>query len=100
MMIPVGILLALLADLTGQAGRGKPVLDVLVMLTCGLILAFLLIVTGDERLRLYHLLAVLAGCVLYLTGLRRIFVFLNSRIKQMNHENMTGFRRKKEKKAE
>ncbi|MBQ8151069.1 MAG: hypothetical protein IJ041_11195 [Clostridia bacterium] len=100
LMIPAGILLALLTDLTVPVGRSKPVLDVLVMLFCGFLLAYLVIVTGDERLRLHHLLAVLTGAVLYLTGIRRVFVLIAARIRHVNQENDASCRRKKEKNVE
>lgn len=80
MMVPAGLLLALLTDLSGRSGNSRPLWDVLIMLSGGLILGWLLIITGDSRLRLYHLLAVLTGAVLYLTGIRRILYFLSAEV--------------------
>jgi hypothetical protein len=76
MTIPVGFLFALLIDLAGCSRQTRPLWDILIMLAGCLLLVYLLILTGDERLRLYHLLAVLTGAALYLSGLRRLFLYL------------------------
>lgn len=82
-MVPVGLFLAMLTDLTGNCRKSRPLCDVFVMLIGCAILGWLLIVTGDERIRLYHLLAVLTGAVLYMTGLRRIFRCLSAKAMKM-----------------
>lgn len=70
--IPIGIAMGLLLDLLGRAGRFRVLLDVLCLLMCGVCLILLLILTRDDGLRLYHLLALFVGACIYLLGVGRL----------------------------
>lgn len=69
-MLPIGMFLALVADLASGAGVLRPLWDVFAML-----LSFGAIGTGivmfrDSGLRMYHFLAVIVGMLLYILGIR------------------------------
>lgn len=71
-MIPVGITAALLIDLAAHLSVLRPLWDVLILLLLGAALGFGIVLLGDTGLRIYHLLAVLSGALLYLTGIRAL----------------------------
>lgn len=74
--LPLGFLLAFCLDLFGKARKLRPLLDICTLLSCGLILVWLLLILQDERMRLYHILAVFLGAILYLCGVGQIAVRL------------------------
>jgi hypothetical protein len=81
--IPLGFGIAVLIDLAGRAGTLKPLWDVLAMLTCFGSLAFTVVLLGDGGLRVYHLLSVLIGALLYRLGLRSLLSAVCSRIRKL-----------------
>ena len=72
LMMPLGILFAAGIDVAGFIRIAKPLWDLLLVLLLGLSLGVGIILLGDQGLRMYHLLAVLFGSLLYLLGIRRI----------------------------
>lgn len=66
--VPLGFFLAAGFDLTSAVRRGRAVLDVLLLLACAGALLCLMRFMKDEGLRLYHLLALCAGALLYVRG--------------------------------
>ncbi len=70
LMLPIGFMLALLIDLAGKTGTAKPILDVLAMLLGFASIGICIILFRDGGLRLYHLLSMLTGMLLYLLGIR------------------------------
>lgn len=72
-MIPVGITTAALMDLAVYPSVLRPLWDVLILLLLGTVIGFGIILLGDTGLRIYHLLAVAAGALLYTTGFRVLF---------------------------
>lgn len=73
MMLPLGILLAVCIDVASCARRSRPLWDVLVVLLCGGLMAAAVVLLGDEKLRMYHLLGILCGALLYLFGARSLW---------------------------
>ncbi|MEG0125172.1 MAG: hypothetical protein RR816_03725 [Clostridia bacterium] len=72
-VLPIGFLLAMSFDASSFAGKLRPVMDVLCLLMSGLAFIMLLLVFRDDGLRVYHMLALLTGAVLYLCGMGRLF---------------------------
>jgi len=70
--VPLGIILAAALDLSRYAGRLKPVTDVAALLLCSLSLIALTLFLRDAALRLYHVLAVVIGALLYAGGIGRL----------------------------
>lgn len=68
--IPLGLLLALLIDLSGRTGTLRPLWDVLTMLAGFAAAGAGIVLLGDSGLRIYHILAMLTGMLLYLLGIR------------------------------
>lgn len=86
-MLPIGFGMAVFIDLAGRTGRMKPLWDVLAMLLCFGLIAFSIVLLRDSGLRLYHLLSVLAGALLYLLGLRSALSALCTRIQQRHKKH-------------
>lgn len=71
-MIPVGLAAAALLDLAAHPSVLRPLWDVLILLLSGAALAFGIVLLGDTGLRIYHLLALVTGALLYVTGIRAL----------------------------
>ena len=78
--VPLGLLLAACLDASVLAGPLRPVADVLVMLTAAASLMAMMLLARDEALRLYHLLALLTGAVLYTQGIGRLVRLIRARL--------------------
>lgn len=72
LVVPQGWLLALLLNLSGRAGRWKLVTDVLLLCLCGALFFLFCMLVKEEGLRMYHLLALLTGFLLYRLGPARL----------------------------
>lgn len=70
--VPLGIMLGMLLNLESRLPGGKALWDVLLMLLCAIWMGILLLWTGENGLRLYHLLAVGTGLLLYRCGVSRL----------------------------
>ena len=70
--VPLGLVLAACLDASALAGPLRPVADVLMMLTGAAALMAMMLLARDEALRLYHLLAIFSGAVLYTQGIGRL----------------------------
>ena len=70
--IPLGFLLAVCLDCAKGRMVLRAVLDVIVLMICGFILLLLTVFLSEEMLRIYHLLGLATGGVLYLRGTWRI----------------------------
>lgn len=70
--VPLGIALAACLDLTSLTGPLRPLADAMTVLAGGAALMAAMLLVRDESLRLYHLLAVLCGAVIYTCGLGRL----------------------------
>lgn len=89
-MLPVGMLLALCIDLCGCIDRFRPLWDLLAVLLCFVILGVSIVLLNDATLRVYHVLAVLTGYLLYDCGIRRMIKgacrWINTKKKQPKPE--------------
>ena len=88
--VPLGLLLAACLDASALTGPLRPLADALLVLGGGLALMAAMLLVRDETLRIYHLLALLTGAVLYSRGIGRLVRMARARIKK----------RKKTRKAE
>lgn len=107
-MVYLGLALGLVYDVLGlvrRSGKKAPVFlaDLLFFLLAGASLTLALVMTGQGSLRLYALLGLACGGILYLLGLRRLFLgiaaFYNKRISGPFKETMARSREKKAAKA-
>jgi spore cortex biosynthesis protein YabQ len=78
-MVYLGVALGLVYDVLGlvrKIGKKAPVFlaDLLFFLLAGAALTLALVMTGQNSLRLYALLGLLCGGILYLLGLRRLLL--------------------------
>lgn len=80
--LPIGFVLALGIDLIGGAGRFRLLLDACFVTTCGLALTFSSLVFRTAALRGYHLLALLAGALLYICGFRHAWCMLGKKLEK------------------
>lgn len=71
--LPLGFLLALFLDVTRYTGHLRPVLDVCVLVGCALTFLVLTLLMRDQSARLFHVLAILTGALLYTCGVGRLF---------------------------
>lgn len=76
LMLPLGILFAACVDLASVIKTARPVFDLMCTMACALCLGICVILFNDNTLRLYHMLSVLSGCLLYLLGIRRVVGWL------------------------
>ena len=70
--VPLGLVLAACLDASVLAGPLRPLADVLMMLAAAASLMAMMLLARDEALRLYHLLAILTGALLYTQGIGRL----------------------------
>lgn len=70
--VPLGMILAAALDMSRYAGKLKPLVDVTTLLLCSLSLIILTLALRDASLRLYHVLAVAIGALLYTGGIGRL----------------------------
>ncbi|MCI6378351.1 MAG: spore cortex biosynthesis protein YabQ [Clostridiales bacterium] len=78
--VPLGMILAAALDISRYAGRLKPLADVMTLLLCGLSLIILTLALRDAALRLYHVLAVAIGALLYTGGIGRLIKAARKRL--------------------
>ena len=86
LMIPVGFLLALLLDADVIAGRLRSAADIALLLLAGAACLWLIVLTGERGLRVYHVLGLLSGAVLYLCGIGRVIRILKLKIRSARQE--------------
>lgn len=72
LMIPLGFMLALCLDADAAAGPIRLILDCLLILAAGAAVLSAIAFWRESGLRLYHLLGLLIGAVLYVHGLGRL----------------------------
>lgn len=84
-MLPLGMLLAACVELTGMTGAGKPLWDILVVLLSGVLLGIGVVFLNDTTLRLYHLLAIVCGWILYRLGVQSFFTMVAKCIARMKN---------------
>ncbi len=82
-MVYLGLALGLVYDVLGlvrKSGKKAPVFlaDLLFFLLAGAALTLVLVMTGQNSLRVYALLGLLCGGILYLLGLRRLLLSIGA----------------------
>lgn len=78
-MAPLGIAVSFLADADVIAGRLRAVADTLLLLLAGMAALVMIVLCRETGLRLYHLLGLLTGTVLYFEGIGKIIRFIGRR---------------------
>ena len=73
MTLPLGFAMALLLDINRASAFFRCLADILTVLLAGFSLMLVVIWRGENALRLYHLLGLLAGAVLYVSGVGRLW---------------------------
>lgn len=81
--LPLGFLLALFLDVTRYTGHLRPILDVLALVGCAITLLILTLFMRDQSARMFHVLAILTGAVLYICGVGRLIHGIIRRIKRL-----------------
>lgn len=71
-MVPVGMVSALLMDADVIAGKLRALADAILLLFAGLVCLLIIVLCRETTLRLYHLLGLLTGAVLYAEGIGKI----------------------------
>ena len=71
-LLPVGLAAAFLLDTDVIAGKLRPLADVFFLVVTGLAVLVMIVLCRDSGLRLYHMLGVLTGALLYLGGIGKI----------------------------
>lgn len=79
--IPIGLLLAFLLDGSHGEGIARAVMDVLSLIGAGTALLALTVFLQDEKLRMYHVLGMLVGCILYTGGVGRLRRGIRNRLR-------------------
>ncbi len=79
-MVPLGFALALCLDADAWTGRLRAAADCLFLLLCGWLMLCTICVLRENSLRIYHMLGLLTGAILYLLGVGRIVRTIRRRI--------------------
>lgn len=85
--IPLGFALALIIDITSHAGHMRLLLDVLCLLVCGIALICLMLMFKDKGIRIYHLLALIIGAILYLLGVKQLMISVWRKLPKRHKKN-------------
>ena len=87
--VPLGMLLAAGFDLTAAAKRCRVLLDVLLFLLCAIALLYWIRLMRDEGLRMYHLLALCVGMLLYVRGVGALARAVIRRLRSRSSRDQT-----------
>ena len=88
--VPLGLVLAACLDASVLTGPLRPLADVVMMLAGGIALMVMMLLARDEALRLYHLLAVLTGAVLYTQGIGSLVRMMRTSLKKRKKSDTTS----------
>jgi len=69
--LPLGFLVCFLLDVGASSPVLRLIADLMVLFLCGVCLVWFLLLFDDTAVRGYHLLGVLAGAILYMSGAMR-----------------------------
>lgn len=98
--VPVGLALAFLLDGCRSEGVIRAILDVVSLISAGIALLTLTVFLQDEKLRLYHVLGMLVGCILYMGGVGRMRYAIRKRTRLAVERFQTFHQEKKERQQE
>lgn len=85
--LPLGFALALCLDMLSASGKLRPLLDVFVLLGGGAVLGWLILLMQSEEMRMFHVLALLLGALIYLGGVGRLLARLKKRMVSGRRKN-------------
>lgn len=80
--VPVGFLIALCLCIGKKEGMIRLLLDLLLLGSCGVALIGMLLFFREGFLRLYHLLGMMLGAILYLNGICQVKRKISRRFKE------------------
>lgn len=80
LMIPLGLMLAFLLDADVCTGRIRLLFDCLLIVAAGAAVLLSIAFWRESSLRLYHLLGIFVGAVLYVHGIGRLIRFVSSKL--------------------
>jgi len=77
-----------------QEGKGEGwfrfLTDLLLLLACGIAVTSLLLSGKDESLRIYHLLGLLTGVILYVSGVSRLIRWVRAKIHRFGRKQQAN----------
>lgn len=86
--LPIGLMLGACLDAGKLFGKARPAADILALLTAAFGLILLSLISLENGLQLYHLLAVVVGMILYLSGIGRCVRWLSGKIRRRKNNPM------------
>lgn len=90
LMIPCGFLMALCIHTGPASGLLRFALDLMVMLAGAACTVGLLFSGKDEVLRVYHMLGILTGSLLYLSGASRCIQWVKTKIRYSGRKHRSN----------
>ena len=81
--ISVGFLMAMLLDCKSNGGPLRFFIDFSVLTTCAIVLLLMMIDFREKALREYHVLGIISGSILYLSGVGRLKKRMHHWIRQI-----------------
>lgn len=84
--VPIGFITAIGLDLGKREGVARFLLDVLVLAATGIALVVLLLLRREESLRLYHMLGLGVGALLYYSGIGKLGRLTRSKKQKKKNE--------------
>lgn len=85
--LPLGFFLCFFLDLENIPFIIRLVLDLIVLVCCGICLVLFVLLSRDQALRLYHLLGLVCGALLYLGGIGKIRQGICARVQKTKAGN-------------
>lgn len=93
--IPLGVLLSFFLDGRQHYGAVRALMDAAAMLCAGIALLALTAFLQEEKLRMYHVLGLLVGCILYVTGVGKLRSYLRKLLSKACIRARQGWRKRK-----
>lgn len=87
---PIGFAAAMGLDLGRRQGIARFLLDVLVLSAAGVALVVLLLLGREESLRLYHMLGLGVGALLYSSGIGKLARLARAKMQKKKKEKQLG----------
>ena len=71
-LLPLGLCMAFCLDASAISGKIRPLMDVLVLVLAGSAVLWWMVLLDENKLRLYHVLGMLTGMLLYMRSIGKI----------------------------
>ncbi len=84
--VPIGFATAMGLDIGRREGIVRFLMDVLILAMSGLSLILLLLLLHEGAIRLYHLLGLGVGALLYINGVGKLMRLLRRRLQKRNEK--------------